>query len=125
MLKRITAIAVAGVFVCSFTMTAWKACGPKLPSASGHLQAAIIKFDESKSGGAHKPCVALKSSFDLTPSTALYFQNAAQSLNAQDIFINLSNLIGDGVHANDPSPPSLGFPFHLVPIFQLNSNLRI
>ena len=113
MLKRITAITITGVFVCSLAMTAWKACGPKLSSAGVHSQSVITELDESKPGAAHKPCVALKSSFDLTSSTPLCFQNAAQSLITQDVFINASNLIGEGVHANDPSPPSLGFPFHL------------
>lgn len=61
MLRRITAITITGVFVYTLTMTAWKACGPKLTNVGEHSQAVITRLDESGSDGAHKPCVSLKS----------------------------------------------------------------
>ena len=106
-------------------MTAWKACGPKLTNVGEHSQAVITRLDESGSDGAHKPCVSLKSSFDLVSSILLYFQSTHQSLNTENIFSNPSALIKVGAHANDLPPPTISFLFHPVPIFQLNSNLRI
>ncbi len=125
MYKKLTATLLSGVFVFILAMTAWDYCGrlPKQPRLE--TQAALAQSNQIKFNKAHHPCASLKSPYDLVSTFRVSTQ---ETLHTFKLFISRSGkcfFVGKRFFANDLSPPFENPSPLAVPIFQLNSNLRI
>lgn len=124
MLRRITAVSVTGVLVFAMVTGAWRACGPKPGGAGGRSRAVIVPFDKNEAQESHGPCASLKNQLDLASFAGAHFQESLRSLKSPKAPMAQDGIVDGGVLSNNLSPP-LNFLFRSVPIFQLNSNLRI
>ena len=125
MCRKVTAISMANIFVFILAMTAWDYCGPQPEQLRLEIKAALAQFDQIKFKKAHHPCASLKSPYDLASSFKVSTQEIFHSLK---LLISLSGkplILKNDFFASDPSPPFANPPPQTVPIFQLNSNLRI
>ena len=125
MVKRISVTSIVGVFIFILVMTAWDYCGPQPKQAHLDTKVALTQFSQIKFQKAHHPCASLKSPYDLVSSFRVSAQEISHSLK---LLISLSGkplILKNDFFASDPSPPFANPPPQTVPIFQLNSNLRI
>ena len=125
MYKKLITTLSSGVFVFTLTMTAWDYCGPQPKQPHLETQTALAQFNQIKFKKAHHPCASLKSPYDLVSAFRISTQEILHA------FKFLISLVGKyfftvkHFFANDSSPPFTNPPPQAVPIFQLNSNLRI
>jgi len=125
MVKRV----ISGSLVCIFTfilgMTAADYCGPKPKEPRLAPHAALLKFNQIKFKKAHHPCASLDSPYDLVSIFRLFQKEGFSSLKFLPLFAEKNASVGRFLFLNDLSPPFANPPPQAIPIFQLNSNLRI
>ena len=125
MFKKVTVISLVSIFAFILTMTAWDYCGPQPQQPRLETKAALAQFNQIKFKKAHHPCASLRSPYDLVSSFRVFGQEIFQAFRS---LLSLSGkyfVFKDYSVANDLSPPLAHSPPQTIPIFQLNSNLRI
>ena len=125
MIKRIISASVASIFVFLLGMTAADYCGPQPKQPRLETQAALAKFNQIKFKKAHHPCASLKNPYDLVSTFRVSAQEILKAFKFLISIAKKSFLFEKHFFANDSSPPFVNPPPQAVPIFQLNSNLRI
>lgn len=125
MYKKLTTTLLSGVFVFVLAMSAWDYCGPQPKQPRLETQAAIAQFNQIKFKKAHHPCVSLNSPYDVVSSFRISAQESINTFKSLIFVAGKRFFFEKHFFANDSSPPFADPLPQAVPIFQLNSNLRI
>ncbi len=120
---RGTSVLLATAFVMLLMATAWQHCWPDPYAALYKKQAHTVS--PSKFRGPHHVCAALKDWCDALPTMHLHRSGSFEFRAEVSLFGNGFAIEKDRLSIHDLSPPCGSSARSILPLFKLNSNLRI